>query len=400
MRLLILTAALATSVAPTAAARQWTSTDGRVIEADFVSRQNNSVVLKLKDGREVPVELEKLSAEDQEFAKNQAPSAPATGAGKKTPGFNDVNLDKKAWVMRPQPETFGITGMVLSQQLETPHFLVTAGPKMKPALMQVHAESCERLYTQISRDLPGLDEKFMDRKMTVWLAVDKEELALMGKCLQGLDVRCQSWGEFTIVSASFPSDLADAKKILSRARGFNTSYEATDQRNILWPKRIHFMAATMISTYGHNEYQMQGRSFGMFNLSYSYFLEYDISGKVETKVKFTNAAANVEGFKNPRGWAVAVKRILSNTPLKPGLQRFLTLDPSEAEPMDVGAGFGLMQFIFRDPGRLAGINKVLENARKEQTPPTAAEFAATMGFASVEEFDRQWLEFLKSDQFK
>ncbi|RYD29668.1 MAG: hypothetical protein EOP87_17925, partial [Verrucomicrobiaceae bacterium] len=56
---------LATTFPLSAEVRKWTSADGRVIEAEYVRSQDMSAVLKLKDGREVPVELAKLSAADQ-----------------------------------------------------------------------------------------------------------------------------------------------------------------------------------------------------------------------------------------------------------------------------------------------------------------------------------------------
>jgi dipeptidyl aminopeptidase/acylaminoacyl peptidase len=62
------------------AARTWTSTDGRTLEADFVSATDTSVTLKKAGGKPFTLELSKLSAEDQEFVKTQA--AKPAGSGK------------------------------------------------------------------------------------------------------------------------------------------------------------------------------------------------------------------------------------------------------------------------------------------------------------------------------
>lgn len=397
MRLLPALLFLITTVTLRAEVRKWTNTDGRVIEAEYVRSHDKNAILKLKDGREVPVDLAKLSAADQEFVKGQGPGVPAA---KKAAGFSDVVLDKKAWVMRPQPDTFGITGVALTQQLETPHFLITAGPKIKPTVMEIYAETCERLRAQMVRDLPGLETKSANRRLAVWLTKDAGEHALLGQCLAQMGARGGDWSDTRITGIDFPKDFAESKSILPGSRGFDTTHEASSQRNLLWPMRIHFMAATILRDYGHSATRRETRNFGMFNLSYCYFLESEITGKVETKVRFTSSMSNVEGFKNPRGWAAAVKRILDTTPLKPNLRRFMSLDPGEAEPIDVGAGFGLMQFIFKDPTRRAAINALLESARKEQTPSSAEEFAKAMGAESPEAFDVQWIEFLKSDSFR
>ena len=57
-------------------AREWTSTDGRKLQADFVSATATHVTLKIA-GKDTPVPLNRLSAADQAFVKEQA-AKPAT----------------------------------------------------------------------------------------------------------------------------------------------------------------------------------------------------------------------------------------------------------------------------------------------------------------------------------
>ena len=51
--------------------RPWTDVDGRVIEAEFVRVEGESVVLSM-NGKEYPVPLARLSEADREFARSQA----------------------------------------------------------------------------------------------------------------------------------------------------------------------------------------------------------------------------------------------------------------------------------------------------------------------------------------
>ena len=64
-------------------AREWTSSDGRKIQADFVSATATDVILRLA-GKDVTLPLTRLSAADQAFVKAQ-PAKPAA-AGKKAEG--------------------------------------------------------------------------------------------------------------------------------------------------------------------------------------------------------------------------------------------------------------------------------------------------------------------------
>lgn len=52
-------------------AREWTSTDGRKLQADYVSANATHVTLKIA-GKDTPVPLNRLSAADQAFVKEQA----------------------------------------------------------------------------------------------------------------------------------------------------------------------------------------------------------------------------------------------------------------------------------------------------------------------------------------
>jgi hypothetical protein len=65
------------------ASRTWTSTDGRKIEAAFISSTAEAVKIRLANGSAFEVPLARLSAEDQAFVKAQATAASTTGAALK-----------------------------------------------------------------------------------------------------------------------------------------------------------------------------------------------------------------------------------------------------------------------------------------------------------------------------
>ena len=64
--------------------RTWTSSDGKTLEADFVSTDGNSVTLKrARDGKDFTIPLDRLSEEDQVFVREEAekPQAPTAISG-------------------------------------------------------------------------------------------------------------------------------------------------------------------------------------------------------------------------------------------------------------------------------------------------------------------------------
>ena len=83
--LLVTSAALGSTLfhaqgAPAPATRTWTSSDGRKIEAAFVALEGAGVKIRMANGSTFTVPLDRLSPEDQAFAKTQASTPPGTAA--------------------------------------------------------------------------------------------------------------------------------------------------------------------------------------------------------------------------------------------------------------------------------------------------------------------------------
>ncbi len=95
MKTLLLLCGLAACLASPLAARTWTAADGRSVEGDYVSATDTNVTLKRKDGKSFTIELTKLSADDQEFVKEQRAAAPAV------PAEPDKKEDKPAAPAKP-----------------------------------------------------------------------------------------------------------------------------------------------------------------------------------------------------------------------------------------------------------------------------------------------------------
>lgn len=74
--------------------RVWKSTDGREVEASFLGLEGSSVKIKGRNGAVFSVPLERLSAEDQAWAKAQTASA-ATPAG--APNTSESPAAETTW---------------------------------------------------------------------------------------------------------------------------------------------------------------------------------------------------------------------------------------------------------------------------------------------------------------
>jgi hypothetical protein len=80
MKLSLFVLLTATTLLAQSASRTWTSTDGRKIEAAFVSSTAEVVKIRLANGSTFEVPLARLSVEDQAFVKTQTSGAAPTEA--------------------------------------------------------------------------------------------------------------------------------------------------------------------------------------------------------------------------------------------------------------------------------------------------------------------------------
>jgi len=89
--------------------REWTSSDGKKLEAALVALEGGTVKLKLRTGAVVPVPLARLSAADQAFATQAGPSAtPATVAAPAPNGAREAPASPPAEKTWPRTVALGI----------------------------------------------------------------------------------------------------------------------------------------------------------------------------------------------------------------------------------------------------------------------------------------------------
>lgn len=84
--------------------RPWKDTQGRIIQAAFVSATPDSVTVRMADGKEHQIALVRLSADDQAFVRGKAaaPTAPAAktapAAAATAPASPDrLPIEKRTW---------------------------------------------------------------------------------------------------------------------------------------------------------------------------------------------------------------------------------------------------------------------------------------------------------------
>ena len=387
--------------------RKWTdAASKRSMEAEFVSQTDAKVTVRLKDGKAIALEKVRLSKDDQEYLKTAktdpatAPAAPVSGAAARPIGFNEAKIDKRSWNRPAPPKDLKVTTVDFPVQVETPHFFLAGTPKVRAEVIDIYAESAERLWTQLALFVPALTEMFKDKRMALWLIEDRDANVKFGNWV-GKNMgngSTYTWDRSTICYVNFSEDYAAAQKFLPAARTFRMDMKG-NMRNLKWPERIHFIAGDIFRIYLDPVKKNDDYSLNLIELGFAYYLELEVCGNITTEVTY-GGGASVEGFRNGRAWPATIKNLLKNPVVKPGIGKILKAEVSKAEPMDIGAAFALMHWSFRDPARSKSFNDLLATAITDTEAPDPAAFAKAFGFETAEAFDAALVAYMKSDQFK
>jgi hypothetical protein len=404
-------AALHLSPARAEAPRDWTDTKGRMVSAVFVRQDADNVWVRRGDGKEVQVLKSTLSDADQIYLAS-VPTGPVTPGGKApAPGgstksgladFNTVKVDPA--LFKPRPGGLVLDGFSLPNTLETDHFVIAASDKTKPAVISMYAEAAERTYLDVVAALPSIATAFENRKKVIILYENETEGGLVESWHShyATSEKPQLFHNSKMVERTISYldlHLEEAEKLgyCPQIRTFRLNSKVAESMKKNWGRRVHFLVSDILNWGARNPFGSDGYSFSIVTMCYSYEREFAISGKIETEVIMSGA--EVEGFKNGRAWAAATKKLLKNGG-RPDIDTFLHTLDSKAAPRDLGFGFGLIQFIRKDPARLAGLDKSYAALAKKRIFNDPKEFIADLGYDSPEAFNAAWLKFLESDAFQ
>lgn len=417
---LLFLAGISLSLTPADAetARSWTDTKGRSVSAVFVRQDADTVWIKRADGREVSIVKNTLSDADQIYLASlpagppaaagaggkPAPAAPSAGAG----DFATAKVDPASF--KPIAGGFSLDSITLNNSYQSEHFIVAATEKVKAPVILAYLDAAERLWSDLLKDVPSFAQGFDGGKFLIALADGDEEAKILDSwhsryastASQGSSyLRHYDMTRGNIISFKLEKDFAAKRGVAPTARMYRTDTKGADNLKRVWPQRIHFLCEDLIrqAQGGSQTLDNEDYNLALFDLCFSYQREFSICGKIETEVHYSTTGADVEGFKNGKGWAVATKKLIKNG-MKPDIEAFLKVEVPEAAPRDLGIGYGLVQWMRKDPKLRPGLDKLFADALEKHRTPDPKQFAETLGFDSPDALNAAWLKYLESDAFQ
>jgi len=139
--------------------RNWTSVDGRQMQAKLVGVEGDTAVFQLANGQSAKVQLAKLSQADQDFVKSSAP-VPVAAKSQRVP------IEKRTWPQVVEVSTKAINVTPVTEdpvqkkyEYRTESFNFTAQDKLAGSVMMEVARTFEATRTLVNALPWGIDPK-------------------------------------------------------------------------------------------------------------------------------------------------------------------------------------------------------------------------------------------------
>lgn len=422
--------------------RTWKSVEGKSLEGSFEKLEGDNVVIKTTDGRTVSVPKARLSQGDLQYIKDIGGNAPeskpsifdsGTKSNKVPVPAKEVKVDRKSFTKKK--DLFYIAGTVFNT-VETPHFYVNyLGNVGDP---EDAAECAERLWHEMAFYFPGFTPKWGDKRMAIFFtekqadynSLGKWYMDMLGKSNPDNDEVRKSISEMAAVwpRSSAATIVMDAET----AKQYNTHPSAptihlddpkVNNKGVWSPFRTHFLAGALLDfeAGGTQSFASKG-SFAIFT-GFAYFKEIQLCGESRTSLISASyedggAAKTSSGFANSKDWAGELKKILRSgnyvtksaakggkdirTPVDRlvALDRVFSLDRGSSGPVDIALIYALVDFMHSSQDRITAFSKLIDTIDKAKQIPDVTDITKLFGYATPEEFQKAWLEWMKSPQFK
>lgn len=397
--------------------RVWTSQQGSTIEARLQKLEPAHVTLQSKENKVLRLAIADLSLVDRIHLIESA-NAPETilAAGEMRLTEKFVKVDESAWKKLPTKFALGESSSVGEfEQWQTPHFLVVYAGDVKAPVV---AETAERLWLGMAATYPQFRSEWGEKRRVIFVIEDAEAYQELGDWYGGLlaekaqDAESQlilqqhksSWPQLASAVIELPQKMADEGKYHSLA----TVIRAENGRS--WRKAFpamptHALASDLMKHWFGPVRADRGVGYFALATGQGYYKEIQLAGLTETMLVEIGGSGGDEistksGFENGSAWPRLLKSGVKRGKITPKLADIYGLSPDGLTAENLVLMHSLMHYCQSTPKRLAAFARLTLKVRENQGLPTVEEMAKIYGFDSATAMEEDWINYLKSSEFK
>lgn len=396
--------------------RTWTNLKGQNIKAQLIAVDGDYVILRLQNGRDSRILRKTLSVGDQKFLEEYggAEKIPIDPKGKITVPEKEMKFNSKTLIKRDDkfelPDGYSLQFDIV----ESEHFLIMSSGKVRG---KDTAELAERLWYGMNFQHPGFAEKWGDEKKAIFLCGEKTDYDILGKYYvdqlansgraQEASNSARTWPMSSGAGLFLDNDTCDKYNVMNGARAFRADSKSNFQRGVWNPFPAHCIAQDVLSV------QMGGAGGGAGSEGYyaistghGYYKEIQLTDETVTSLLDANTYESDEvvksgGFDDGKKWARTLRDLVKKEKVSPSLAALYRVNrASELTPELTVLMYGFARYMQSTPDRISKFSKVMERVDTSRSIPVPLEMAKLFGFETVQEFETDWINYLKSSAFK
>jgi hypothetical protein len=407
---LLLVSAVSTLFSSAADFRIWTSMKGSSIEAQILKYDNGVAFLTTKEPKEIQIKVVDLSLADRQYLIEFAQ------ADKDLLLKGEPSIPEKAWrkpkdFIKKLEETLSLDGSEDGFELyETKHYLFAASRGVNPQGLAETAEAC--WHGMAFQHLEFIENWGTTRKLIivpkdpeVYQAVgiyEQERLVAAGQNERAENL-AEIWTRIGVGSIGVKEELMKKFNLKDRGMAFHTK-DKKDFRKEWNSFQTHVICSDLLSEQLGGVSSISGNGYFALSRGHAFYKEIQLTKKTETNLINKDSGGDIgskKGFADGTAWAKELRKLVKKGKVTPKLQQTLDLQgPTDLDPEKLVTMYALSCYLQSTQPRIAAYAKLCRRINTSDQVPATSELVKFFGFETVEAFEKDWVEFIKSRDFK
>ena len=400
--------------------RTWTSSSGTTIEAKLLKLEKGEAHLVTSQNKTIKVKVATLSLADRAHLVEYAEADKKILTDVKlTVPEEDIRFDKKTLKSLDKKMGFGESTHLAFDLLESEHFLIASTGRFRA---QPLAEMAERLWHGMAFQHMNFRQDWGDKKKVIIVTTDDEIYGELGKWYANWlrnniadeqQAQQQSnristlWMQVAGTNIRLPEEeqkefnAFDTAKVFRIRDGNDSSY-----KKVFGPFPTHGLAGMLLSHQMGGVSQISPNGYFALTTGHAYFKEIQLADKSETslldagKYGEDDEITSARGFEDGRSWAKTLRKLVRQGKVTPDLEKLLAYTQADLTPEQLVLIYSFAYYMQSDSARLTAFADMITRIESNNQVPASIEIAKFFGFETVEAFQADWTEFIKSTSFK
>jgi hypothetical protein len=390
--------------------RTWTSKQGSSLEAQLLKYDNGTAFLTTKEPKEIQIKVADLSLADRQYLIEFA-QADKDLLLKGEPDVPELAWKKPKDFIKKLDETLSLDGSEDGFELyETKHYLFAASRGINPQGLAETAEAC--WHGMAFQHLEFIENWGTTRKLII-VPKDPEVYQAVGKFEQerlvaaGQNDRANHisdlWMKIGVGNIGINDDVMQKFNLKERGLVFHTK-DKKDFRKEWHSFQTHVICSDLLSEQLGGVSSISGSGYFALSTGHAYYKEIQLTKKTMTNLLDKNSGGEIaskRGFADGTAWAKELSKLVKKGDVIPKLQQTMNLQsPTDLDPEKLVTLYALSCYLQSTQPRIAAYAKLCRRINTSDQVPALSEFVKFFGFETVEAFEKDWVEFIKSRDFK